>query len=712
MKRIIYIAFFLCVLSLPLMAKRQTMELKPIEQMGKPFNAFGGLKLDSMTYFNNNDELAFESKATKYVYEYSRDGRVNIKAYYDSYDEVNQMWIGHNKDEYTYLPGGNIIYKKYGWDNITLDWTLNRQVNDNYDSEEHNTSTTYFEWDSSTNSLAISNKEEYEYDSFDNIVLVTTFVWSNSKWVNSQKVSYEYDTNKNMTSAVTTKWNNNAWTNESYITQTFNESNQLIKRTAYQWNSSKAWVPLVEFNYVYVTSGAASGKIYTESQWIWDSSQDDFVANAKTKYTYDENGYLQVEISQEPAVGYLWNTTSTETYERDSHGNVLSYIWESVSAGPILHYEYTYDNRNNRLSTTTYDWDNSSETWIKSQVTRYSYDENNNLLSIASFDDKNEQTNITTYYYSPSNYCPIDMDWDYMYTWNDAFPKQWYSGDSIAIVTKINNNSNEPFKGDIALQLINEEDEEISQYVDFLSMKDSIIKPYNYQFVRFEGKINVPHGNYLVYLMYRESSFGEWKLAGVTDGHFNPDTFVVSGIDLNEYYIVAKRPSGNYYFFTPEKVSGKNRLVAVDAGTSIRSDIDTIHTSEDYLWKYEDNKLKNHNGQYLSCTAAKSAVMNNTGISLTKTDNSDGTVTFTHEASETETWYFSLGLSGYDYFVFYANANQITHMLMLPKGKDSTTETFIIKSSPQAQKILRNGQILIQRGEKTYTLQGQEVIVP
>ena len=33
-------------------------------------------------------------------------------------------------------------------------------------------------------------------------------------------------------------------------------------------------------------------------------------------------------------------------------------------------------------------------------------------------------------------------------------------------------------------------------------------------------------------------------------------------------------------------------------------------------------------------------------------------------------------------------------------------------SSEEASKILRDGKILILRGEKTYTLQGQETIVP
>ena len=199
-----------------------------------------------------------------------------------------------------------------------------------------------------------------------------------------------------------------------------------------------------------------------------------------------------------------------------------------------------------------------------------------------------------------------------------------------------------------------------------------------------------------------QSVMNAWYAVGVGD------QYVDKNAGPTEYYIVAKRNSGNYYFFTPNKTSSKNRLIAVDAGTSIRSDIDTIHTTEDYLWIFEDNKLKNHNGQYLACTAAKSAVMNTTGTELTMTNNSDGSVTFSY-VIDTETRYLSLAASGYDYFVFYANTYQYTHLLMLPKGKDVTTPIPTIEVTQQAQKILHNGQILILRGDKTYTLQGQEV---
>ena len=180
-----------------------------------------------------------------------------------------------------------------------------------------------------------------------------------------------------------------------------------------------------------------------------------------------------------------------------------------------------------------------------------------------------------------------------------------------------------------------------------------------------------------------------------------------------EYYIVAKRETGNYYFLTPNKVSGKDRLVAVDAGTSMRSKIDTIKTTADYLWSFEEGEsgyfLRNNNGQYLTCSAAKSASMSSIGMIFNIEGNNDGTITISYPTDDSKTHYLSLANAGSDYFVFYANANQVTHLLMLPKGKDITTSMTNVENLPHTQKILRDGQIFILRGDKVYSVTGQEV---
>ena len=112
----------------------------------------------------------------------------------------------------------------------------------------------------------------------------------------------------------------------------------------------------------------------------------------------------------------------------------------------------------------------------------------------------------------------------------------------------------------------------------------------------------------------------------------------------------------------------------------------------------------------MACTAAKSAIMNYTGTELYKRDNSDGTVTFYYNTEDlSETRYLSLALTGNDYFVFYANENQFTHLLMLPRGKGTTTSADIGSVDVSPTKFLHNGQIFIGRGDRTYTLTGQEV---
>lgn len=328
-------------------------------------------------------------------------------------------------------------------------------------------------------------------------------------------------------------------------------------------------------------------------------------------------------------------------------------------------------------------------------------------------DESGELWPVRSDYYSNLKevvvYNPIELGLTEMFAWRGSH-EHWYTGDSIRFITEIRNHESTPFSGDFNLKLVNNADEAIYQFFETSSCAEAPIKAHGDSIVSVDAVIAVPAGEYEAYILYRNNASEDWKMVGCAPGFINPGHLTIETPPvITEYYIVAKRSSGNYYFFTPEKVSGKNRLVAVDAGTSVRESIDTINTTSDYLWTFDDNKLKNHNGQYLSCTSAKSAVMNETGIELIKTDNSDGSVTFSHTASETETWYFSLALVGNDYFVFYANANQITHLLMLPKGNNSTTSITNTSVTPDATKILRDGQIFILRGDKIYTITGQEV---
>ena len=194
-----------------------------------------------------------------------------------------------------------------------------------------------------------------------------------------------------------------------------------------------------------------------------------------------------------------------------------------------------------------------------------------------------------------------------------------------------------------------------------------------------------------------------WDAVGV----FDPSA-------VKEYFILAKRSSGNYYFLTPTKVTNRERLVAVDAGASVRTSIDTVSASSDYLWTIENGTsgvlLKSSTGQYITCTSARTISLATTGTELTQRTNSDGTYTFLYAPSDTETRYLSLATSGNDYYVFYANENQFTHVILMKKGQG--TPTPVVESiAPvfNSEKFMRDGKIYILRDGVTYDIMGRKI---
>lgn len=472
---------------------------------------------------------------------------------------------------------------------------------------------------------------------------------------------------------------------------------------------------------------------YFHFNWGWDKSNGYYsLTSLKPTYFFISNGDY---TASQAAIFNLYPKSDTiSRYRLELEDKI--YISDSIPYGSKWHIDAFVENAGFKtFSGYIYAVIEDKDWWNPICIDSVYFDSNNR--DILTFDiDSAANLPVDKYYFSlmyrdsiTGNLVRVCSDYHYsnhvpVIVYNPLeradeydFPEGWYypniylTEDSIEITTAVRNTGKYYLWGEIALLFVNASDSTISQYFDTLSLESSPISPYKRQEISFKGILNIPEGNYLVYLLYRPDTTVDWGLIEAAEIFNNPEDFVVLTLSSKqEYYIVAKRTSGNYYFFTPEKVSGKNRLVAVDAGTSERTSIDTINTTSDYLWSYENFKLQNHNGQYLACTEAKSAIMNGSGTELFKTENSDGSVTFYYITEDlSETRYLSLALAGNDYFVFYANANQITHLLMLPKGKGSTTSVTNINVTPEATKILYNGQILILRGEKTYTLTGQEI---
>lgn len=187
---------------------------------------------------------------------------------------------------------------------------------------------------------------------------------------------------------------------------------------------------------------------------------------------------------------------------------------------------------------------------------------------------------------------------------------------------------------------------------------------------------------------------------------------VIPQPESDRYVILAQRnATSNWFYMTSDLGTASNkRYQAVDAGTSTLSEVTTTNLEDKYYWEIEENKLKT-GAQYSTWTSGNTANLDATGKELTIQKQSDGTYTFSF-ADGADTRYLALNATaGNDYFAYYKGTNQIYRLTLVKEGGNGSTVDIenVVIDHPTATKVLRDGQIFILRGDKTYTLQGQEV---
>lgn len=228
--------------------------------------------------------------------------------------------------------------------------------------------------------------------------------------------------------------------------------------------------------------------------------------------------------------------------------------------------------------------------------------------------------------------------------------------------------------------------------------------------VVFEGPLTM----YIQVVPYLTDWIGTYELAGHVTREKIDDVPDDSQPDNGNYVVLAQRSATeNWFYMTSDLGTAKNkRYQAVDAGTNSLASVSTFGLESKYYWRIEGNKLHTAAG-YSTWTSGNTAILNETGKELTIEKQADGTYTFSF-ADGTNTRYLAFNKTdGNNYFAYYSGTNQIYKLTLVKEGKNGTT-TAIEENESQpntqtATKILRNGQILILRGDKTYTLQGQEV---
>lgn len=180
---------------------------------------------------------------------------------------------------------------------------------------------------------------------------------------------------------------------------------------------------------------------------------------------------------------------------------------------------------------------------------------------------------------------------------------------------------------------------------------------------------------------------------------------------IDNYVVLARRSAGNWFYMTSDLGTASNkRYQAVDACTTSLANVNTSNLDSKYYWQIEDTKLHTEAG-YSTWTSGNTANLDNTGKDLNIVHQANGTYTFSF-ADGTDTRYLALNATaGNNYFAYYKGTNQIYQLTLIKEGEYGSTVDIeeIPSNEPTATKILRDGQIYILRGDKIYTVQGQEV---
>ena len=312
-------------------------------------------------------------------------------------------------------------------------------------------------------------------------------------------------------------------------------------------------------------------------------------------------------------------------------------------------------------------------------------------------------------------YNPLEMDLTAQFAWKGS-REHWGVGDSIRFITQINNNASAPFGGLLTIKLVSKSDPSIYQFFDNTDCRDNSIPAKGDAIISVDGKLKATPGEYDVYLLYKNNESEEWKLVGCADGFVNPMSLVVEPpVDRNEYVILAQRKvSANWYYLTSHNVGTEYtpHLEAVNSGTADKTKVKNYGLEYKYIWTIEDTDdgiLISGLDGYVSYTSGNTAYMNYSSGQLLSVNNlSNGLTQYWFIDNNNATRYLSLNTTN-DYFSFY-KGTQAQDLLIIKytDGPTTTIET-IAAERPTATKVLQNGHILILRGDKTYTITGQEV---
>ncbi len=295
-----------------------------------------------------------DGRKYKTEYTYNNAGQ-EIKSI--SSEWKTDKWVPYLKTESAYSPTGKIKEAtNYLWNTTANDWKPGKQELTTYDAKDSITSYTELYWNESKNYFEPEDRVEYFYNGNGQLVKEQVYSWnSTSEALESfSRTEYTYDAEGRLKTEIL-DYCYSGWYHSDSTVNIYDTKGRLTEINKYKWNSG-VWEESIHSECYYTGHNDLSTKT------TWQKYSGDWVPTKYHEYSYDSQYRLTGRDE------YDWDSSTTpgswkifykneRTY--DAKGNLTSIIEYRTKSDVLTEdtkIEYTYDDDNNMLTNTNYNW--------------------------------------------------------------------------------------------------------------------------------------------------------------------------------------------------------------------------------------------------------------------------------------------------------------------------------------------------------------------
>jgi hypothetical protein len=331
--------------------------------LNRSFQTRNAIKSSSSNSLIQPDSIIYYSGLTlnnRETYSYDKDG--NLLTYLKQTHGA-LGWLNSELNTFIYDENGRVLAEmKQTW--IGFFWEKQYLLAYTYDHLGNMLSYQVLNWEfDQWNNFG---KITYTYDGFGRMTLCLEQNWANEEWQNLVLSSNHYDEKGYLDNSKRQIWNGYAWENSSRNENIYNNSGWLLSSLSQVWDGN-TWADTDLYTYIYDDAGNLLG---SRVQFYWET----WINFQQYTYTYDGEGNNLTYLEQNWGENEWLNSRFiTRTFNQD--GITLSEItqewlntWNNISYST-----FTYDENNNCLSATWFNWMDNS--WENSIFVEYNYDE-------------------------------------------------------------------------------------------------------------------------------------------------------------------------------------------------------------------------------------------------------------------------------------------------------------------------------------------------